>query len=534
MNTLNDRDAVIGAWLEDGPATLPSETRQAISVGIRAVSRRRPGVGGRFVFDRIGLQGLSATMGGTAAIVVTAALGLTLFANLPGGVGAEHPSPDAATSGAMWPQSSLDEVREAQELADAGDPRYTWQVDPDLRSGFGQPSDDTEIVARFLRQEMGWADFRFMPIPEDGFGNGASYNNAYIRCAAGATSTMYPDDPRGSRCEPTIDEVRYERVSIDLGQPVRQDPTGIWVVTAWRMMPAFEQVVPPSETAVADLLTAFLQARLDGEGAEAYVDVPADESKTGETPLLYATTQGAPYERYDSKILEGPVWPDGWLKINVQLATSDDDTAVEQTFFIVRNAGALRLEYRSRGLDAPPTTENGRAVPANYSFLDREVNFRASWPWETSEATSTTLGLDTNGKGVPVDVLLVADPRPVEGGCRAGAAPADAAALARSIGSDPNLEVTDPVAVTIGGAPALSMDIVIAAGASLCEPVGVPQVISAHIGLMGSERMRLYLVDLPGAPNRVLAIVLTAEAAEFVRGMEAAAPILESLGFETG
>ena len=188
MNTLNDRDAVIGAWLEDGPATLPSETRQAISVGIRAVSRRRPGVGGRFVFDRIGLQGLSATMGGTAAIVVTAALGLTLFANLPGGVGAEHPSPDAATSGAMWPQSSLDEVREAQELADAGDPRYTWQVDPDLRSGFGQPSDDTEIVARFLRQEMGWADFRFMPIPEDGFGNGASYNNAYIRCAAGATS----------------------------------------------------------------------------------------------------------------------------------------------------------------------------------------------------------------------------------------------------------------------------------------------------------------------------------------------------------
>ena len=37
-----------------------------------------------------------------------------------------------ATSGGMWPQSTLEEVRAAQELADAGDPAYTWQVDPQL------------------------------------------------------------------------------------------------------------------------------------------------------------------------------------------------------------------------------------------------------------------------------------------------------------------------------------------------------------------------------------------------------------------
>src|SRR5688572_31086208 len=102
MNTLSDRDAVIGAWLEDGPAPLASETRQAVSVGIRAVSRRRPGVRGRFGIDRIGLPRLPAAMGGTAAVVVTAALALSLYANLAGGVGAEHPSPEAAMSGAMW------------------------------------------------------------------------------------------------------------------------------------------------------------------------------------------------------------------------------------------------------------------------------------------------------------------------------------------------------------------------------------------------------------------------------------------------
>jgi hypothetical protein len=533
MKTLNDRDAVIGAWLEDGPATLPSETRQAISVGIRAVSRRRPGVRGRFGIDRIGLPRLAAAMGG-AGVVVTAALAVSLYANLAGGVGAEHRSPDVAMSGAMWPQLSLDEVREAQKLADAGDPRYTWQVDPELRSGFGQPSDDTEIVARFLRQELGWDDFRFMPIPEDGFGNGASYNNAYIRCAAGGTTTMYADDPRGSGCDPTIDDVRYERVSIDLGQLVRQDPTGIWVVTGWRALEPFEQVVPPTDVEAARFLEAFLQARLDGEGAEQYVDVPADENMTGQIPLLYATTQGVHYERYESEIVEGPVWPDGWLRIKVRLATHDDQTVVEQTFFIVRDGGALRLEYRSRGLDAAPTTEDGNAVPAHYSFLDGGVRFRAPWPWEIlPEATSTTLGLDTNGRGVPLNLSLIADPRPVERGCKPGPAPSDAAAMAGSIGSDPDLEATTPVPVTLGGASALWMDIVTAPGADACEPVGVPQVISQHIGLPGSDRMRLYLVDLPEASNRILAIVLTAEASEFVRGIEGAEPILETFAFET-
>ena len=42
------------------------------------------------------------------------------------------PGSAAGTSGGMWPQSTLEEVRAAQELADAGDPAYTWQVEPEL------------------------------------------------------------------------------------------------------------------------------------------------------------------------------------------------------------------------------------------------------------------------------------------------------------------------------------------------------------------------------------------------------------------
>ncbi|HEU4916313.1 MAG TPA: hypothetical protein VFV13_07090, partial [Acidimicrobiia bacterium] len=38
------------------------------------------------------------------------------------------PEPESPVSGSMWPQSNLEEVREAQERADAGDADYTWQL----------------------------------------------------------------------------------------------------------------------------------------------------------------------------------------------------------------------------------------------------------------------------------------------------------------------------------------------------------------------------------------------------------------------
>ena len=80
--------------------------------------------------------------------------------------GAEEPTPDPTISGAMWPQSNLEEVQEAQERADAGDPDYTWQVDAQLFT------DDTwtikepgqvELVDRFLREVLGWEAYMLNP-----------------------------------------------------------------------------------------------------------------------------------------------------------------------------------------------------------------------------------------------------------------------------------------------------------------------------------------------------------------------------------
>jgi hypothetical protein len=233
-------------------------------------------------------------------------------------------------------------VRDAQRLADAGDPRYTWQVDPELgwQGSYEQERsvfESSEIVARFIREELGWEDFQYWP---GGHGNsGINYleDNAFIRCEAGGTNPLYPDDQRGGECAPTIDELRYEWVSIDLVRldsrtltfdSGREDPSGIWVVSAWRMLEPMEQVTPPSEEAAAAVLEEFLQARIEGEGAERHVDVAAESARgeiwwnqpqPGDIPLLYSTTTGAPYERFEFEGVAGPMWPDGEMQLQVRL-----------------------------------------------------------------------------------------------------------------------------------------------------------------------------------------------------------------------
>ncbi len=62
----------------------------------------------------------------------------------------------------MWPQSTLDEVRAAQELADAGDPDYTWQVGAQLTEDDPLAHvDELELVDRFIREVLGWEAYLF-------------------------------------------------------------------------------------------------------------------------------------------------------------------------------------------------------------------------------------------------------------------------------------------------------------------------------------------------------------------------------------
>ena len=119
---------------------------------------------------------------------------------------------------------------------------------------------------------------------------------------------------------------------------------------------------------------------------------------------------------------------------------------------------------------------------------------------------------------------MLADPRPIGPGCVEAPAPADAEALARSIQSDSDFEATAPVAVTIGGTPALQMDVL---GPSPCS-----WFLLKHIPFAaGLDRARLYLLDLPGGSARVLAIAIISDEDSFETTLQVAAPILDSIEF---
>jgi hypothetical protein len=442
-------------------------------------------------------------------------------------------------------------------------------VDPVLASDENLYPWDSEIVERFLREGLGWEEW---DVPSGGFAGqpGVSYDEVMlIRCEPGQTNPLYPETPSDvSGCAPTIDDFRYETVTFRVEQPGLRGPSGIWAVTKWTMLqPAepgtfyehlyphltlrqVEQVAPPSDTEVTALLQAFLEARVDGAGAEQYVHRHRDGWDDLEVPVMYATTRGSPYERYEFDRLQGPVWPTGWIEFRIRLF-AEDGTVVEQTFVVVRQEdGPLGLMY-GLPFDRPvfPTTEDGQPpAEAPFSLLDGEVTFAVAAPpfeepWDGGTGDLSTFmlfGLDRSS------MMIMADPLPVDPGCEPAPAPADAEALARSIASNPDVEATAPVAVRVAGVDALRMDVAFGPGAG-CGELGLgPAVVEGTRHLTsGGGQMRLYLLDLhQGMSARILGIAIVGPEQSlrcgvpgwtpcFQRVMEAAAPTLDSFEFHT-
>ena len=100
MNQPHDPDAIIAMWLDDGPVELPSETRRAISVGLRTQPRAR----------RMAILGGSSMSPinrlAAAAVIVLAVGGLSAFvlSNRAGGSGGT-PTPSMSTAPSATPSS---------------------------------------------------------------------------------------------------------------------------------------------------------------------------------------------------------------------------------------------------------------------------------------------------------------------------------------------------------------------------------------------------------------------------------------------
>jgi hypothetical protein len=285
-----------------------------------------------------------------------------------------------------WPQASLEEAQEAQRRADAGDPAFTWQLSPELATppeGEGLPfpgqdaADGAEILTRFLRDVLGWEEYMTVARRNPWWYGDAGWAFVRIRCGP-ETNPLYPNDPNGGDCPPTIGDTHYETVWLTLAQPVRSGPSGIWVITGWTELapseePAsdlryhewvdrqYEQVVPPTEAELLEALEAFLSARVAGEGAEAYL-TEGDFRARPFVPLLYATTEGHRYERFEIESVEGPRWPAGVYAVTVRLFAGGGTDVVEQDFAVwLGSRGQLTMDA-GRG----QTRENGEPVPDRF------------------------------------------------------------------------------------------------------------------------------------------------------------------------
>ena len=459
-----------------------------------------------------------------------------------------------STSGGMWPQSSLAEVRAAQELADAGDPAYTWQIGTQLTEDDPWAHvDELELVDRFIREVLGWeaflfngwegGDFNASIGGTDGWVDGALTNQRFLRCTPGRTNPLYPPQPDseqpGGSCAPTLDDVRYESVSLDLAQLDRRGLDGIWVVERWWLTAPFAQADALAvETQATERLEAFLAGRVAGTGAEGNVQVEHDV----DVPLLYATTSGAPYERYEIERVDGPLWPYGRMSFSARLFADGDATVVEQD-----------IDWRpSEGLwmDANSTTENGQPIVLSYTSSDGEVTVSAPSTWETWSGGGTNQELAPGvwfwelyrGDLGDEDRVEFTDPVAYDSWCETNggspllSAPADAAAIAQELIADPNFETTAPVAARIGDLEAVSIDVTLAPGGRACG-IGMIE-ISRWIHTIGWEpglRLRLYLVDLPeGMSVPTLAITVVAPEERFDDVIAETAPIIDSIEFRPG
>lgn len=429
-------------------------------------------------------------------------------------------------SGGMWPQTSIEEIRQAQELADAGDPDYTWQVDArlvadDVGTYERLSNGRVELVDRFLREVLGWE--AYMQNRLVGGADHSLTDQWFLRCAPGRTNPLYPPQPdsgiAGESCAPTLDELTYESVSLDLVQPDRQDPGGIWVVSNWRPT-KFAQADPAvAEAQATERLEEFLAARIAGRGAEGYVDVWADWLEP-QVPLLYTTTSGAPYERFEFERVDGGIWPYAdYITFSVRLFADDDATVVEQEIYS-HCCGGVSAGIGGGLALGGTTTENGQPVPMLFAKFDGEVTYLSP------SQNSMQVGED------PDDSLIdFTDPAVFWSKCAQGPVPADAAAFAEAVTADPNFKTTAAVAARVGGVEAVAMDVALSPGGGICPAYHSDSQRWIH-ALERGKRLRLFLVDLPeGMSMRTLAITVMAPVARFDEAVANATPIIDSIEF---
>ncbi len=241
------------------------------------------------------------------------------------------PIPESASEWrGIWPQTTREDAKAAQERADAAGSESFWQVDW-MQEGI--------VAKRFLQEELGW-DVRgsavgYVPGDAEQAWEAEVVEWYFIRCADG-TNPLYPDHPSMGDCAPTIDRTHFEQVVVRAEQLVRPGRSGIWLITGWEEVEPYEQAVPrTTEEEARALMTAFLEARVSGSGAEPLVECCQG---TRVELNMYETSAGSPYVRYEFDLMgqsgSNPEWPTGEFLFRVTLFAEDGTTVEEWPYAV--------------------------------------------------------------------------------------------------------------------------------------------------------------------------------------------------------
>jgi len=159
MNINRDPEALMGAWLDDGPAQLPVETRQAIVVGLRTQPRRRRGItwpfGDGLVRPRLDLRLAALGVSAIALLLVAGAIVLSILSQNNHLPAAPLPSTSAPTGIATPPPEQPTDLGIFEPVAGRivyGDDSGIWGVDP---SSAG--ADTTVQLSSEAAMPLGWS-----------------------------------------------------------------------------------------------------------------------------------------------------------------------------------------------------------------------------------------------------------------------------------------------------------------------------------------------------------------------------------------
>jgi len=201
---------------------------------------------------------------------------------------------------------------------------------PDESSPTSLAPSPEAAASRYVTEELGWERIRLFDLRYAETREAEDVGPVRVRvlrCAEADWDETYP----GISCDPNPDDRAYPAALVTVERSVGDEPG--WMVTDLERV-AVHQLLPVASEDVQAFVRAFLEARIQGSGAEEYL-VPG--ARRLPHPL-YGPRSDPAYERFDVLFVDGPLWPFASWEVGVRIFTGQGNageaTSFTETLFI--------------------------------------------------------------------------------------------------------------------------------------------------------------------------------------------------------